>query len=265
MKIVVIGKTGQLAKELQKQRSVRAFSKEEIDLADPSKLRDYDFDVLINAGAYNETEKAEVEPELAFNLNAHGVGKLAQIAKEKNAILVHVSSDFVFSGQKKEPYSESDPVGPLSIYGASKALGEKMALQCPKSYVFRTASLYSKEGKNFPNAILKRAKEGKPLRVIDDITMNPTHARCLAEWIYASLDKKIPFGLYHAVNKGGASWYQFAVKLLEHEKMAAEIHPCSYKEYPSQIRRPLNSVLSVDKLEKEIGPMASWEEGVSYE
>jgi dTDP-4-dehydrorhamnose reductase len=262
MKIVVIGKTGQLAQELQKQRDVRAFSKEEIDLADPSNLKEFDFDVLINAAAYNETEKAEIEPDLAFALNAQGVGKLAQIAKLKKAKFVHVSSDFVFSGQKGEPYVESDPVGPLSIYGASKALGEKMALQCSESYIFRTASLYSKEGNNFPKAILKRAREGKELKVIDDISMSPTNAKCLAEWIYRALDKQIPFGLYHAVNNGGATWYQFALKVLEKEKVSAAIYPCSYKEYPSKIRRPMNSILNISKLENEIGKIASWEEAV---
>lgn len=260
MKIAVIGKTGQLARALQKQREVVAFSKEEIDIADPSKLKEVDFDVLINAAAYNETEKAELEPDLAFTLNGHGVGKLAQIAQEKKAIFVHVSTDFVFSGNKGDPYIESDPVGPLSIYGVSKALGEKMALKCDKSYIFRTASLYSKEGNNFPKAILKRAKEGKPLKVIDDIIMNPTNAHCLADWIYRALDKKIPFGLYHAVNKGGTTWYQFAVKVLEHEGVKADISRCSHMEYPSKIKRPLNSVLSIEKLEREIGTIIGWEE-----
>ena len=162
MKIAVIGKNGQLARALQ-TRDVQSFSKEEIDLASPEILMDYEFDVLINAGAYNATERAELEPALAFAINAQGVGKLAKIAKAKNALFVHVSSDFVFSGQKGDYYTESDPVSPLNIYGTSKALGEKMAQICPRHYVFRTASLYSNGGVNFPAAILRRAREGKEL------------------------------------------------------------------------------------------------------
>ena len=262
MKIAVIGKNGQLAKALKKTREIQSFSKEEIDLADPEPLMDCHFDVLINAGAYNATERAELEPELAFTINAHGVGKLAKIAKAKNALFVHVGSDFVFSGQKGDYYTESDPVGPLNIYGTSKALGEKLAQLCPRHYVFRTASLYSDQESNFPSAILRRVKEGKEVRVIDDMIMSPTRASCLAEWIYKAIDLKIPYGLYHAVNKGKASWYQFAVSILAKENLKVDIQPCSHVEYPSAIKRPLYSPLAVDKLEKEIGPMLGWEEAL---
>jgi dTDP-4-dehydrorhamnose reductase len=262
MKIVVIGKTGQLARALQKQRDVQAFSKEEIDLIDPGALLDHSFDVLINAAAYNATEAAEKEIDLAFALNAHGVGKLACIAEAKKALFVHVSTDFVFSGSKGSSYTESDPIGPLSVYATSKALGEKLALQATKHYIFRTASLYSEGGSNFPAAILKRAREGKELKVIDDIVMSPTNADSLAEWIYRAIDQKIPYGLYHAVNKGQASWYQFAQEVLKKAHLETPVSRCSHTEYASGIKRPLFSALSVDKLEKEIGSMKSWQEAL---
>lgn len=262
MKIVVIGKKGQLATALQQLRPVTAFSKEEIDLANPTPLADYSFDVLINAGAYNATERAELEPDLAFALNAHGVGKLAEIAQAKQALLIHISSDFVFSGKKQAPYNEEDTLEPLNVYGASKALGEKLAMGASRHYIFRTASLYSQGPNNFPSSILRKAREGKELKVVDDIFMNPTNVHCLAEWIYRAIDLNIPYGIYHAANKGEASWFQLALKVLEKAQLNVPLIPCSHREYPSAIKRPLRSVLSVAKLEQAIGPLLHWEEAL---
>lgn len=260
----MIGKHGQLAKSLQKQRNVHAFSSKELNLHDLSPLKEMDFDVLINAAAYNFTEKAEVEQELVLFINGHAVGQLSEIAKGKGAVFVHVSSDFVFSGTKGTPYTEEDSIGPLSVYGNSKALGESLALKYSSSYVFRTASLYSEGGSNFRNTMIERALSGKELKVIEDIVMSPTHADHLADMIYRSLDRKIPFGLYHAVNKGAASWYDFARKIFDAKGMTPSMARCSYKDFPSGIKRPLYSVLDVSKLEKEIGEIPTWEAALEF-
>lgn len=267
-RILIVGATGQLGRALQSQikplKDVEflTFSRENLDLMDTKAiypfLNRFNFDFLINASAYNLTEKAEENPRPAFLINAHAVGEMGRVCSEKGAIFVHVSSDYVFDGQKGEPYSEEDPVCPLNLYGCSKALGEEFARGALKEhYILRTASLYGEGKSNFVKKIC--AKENVA-EVIDDIVMSPTYASDLAGWILALIEKKGPFGTYHAVNQGEASWYNFAKKIVELAGADLVVKPV--KSTPGKMKRPQYSALSTSKLESVIGPIKAWEEGL---
>ncbi len=272
MRVVILGGKGQLGFDLMRTApegfEVIPLGRKDLDITDREqvfeKLKGLKPDFVINSAAYVKVDAAEDETEQAFAVNAAGVKNVVDYCAETDVPLLHVSTDYVFDGKKAgKPYEENDVPNPVNIYGNSKLAGEYVVKNyLKKFYIVRSSSLYgvvgaSGKGGNFPYAILNRAKKGESLRVVDDIFMVPTYTRHLAEAIWELITKKYPFGLYHLVNEGYCSWYEFAKTLVELAGFDAEITPVKHTEFPTKARRPLWSVLKNTK-----GPkLPHWRKG----
>jgi dTDP-4-dehydrorhamnose reductase len=205
---------------------------------------------VINCAAYNHVDRAESEPEAAFAVNAFGVRELARCCRAMDSALVHFSTDHVFGGDTAhdQPYQEADAPRPVSVYGASKVAGEYFVRAlCPKHYVIRTCGLYGHRGSggkgtNFVEAILRRARTGVGLRVVDDQRCTPTSAGDLARAV-APLLASGAYGLYHITNGGSCTWFEFAAAILAEASLSVELHPISSTAFGAAARRPAYSVL----------------------
>lgn len=277
MKVALIGALGQLGQDIQ--RSVPSgvdlypLTHQEIEIADRESVfqclgGEQKFQVIINTAGFIQTERCEEEPEKAFLVNAVGVKNLVDVAWEIGAILLHVSTDYVFDGKKmesREPYTEEDFPNPINVYGLSKYAGELFVRNSlEKFYIIRVASLYGKagasgKGGNFVYTILRKAKKGEPLRVIEDMYISPTYTWDAAQKIWEIICQAKPYGVYHVTNQGICSWYDFAKKILECAGISASIEPISHREYKTKVRRPLWSPLTSVKGVT----MRAWEEALS--
>ncbi|MFZ5949441.1 MAG: dTDP-4-dehydrorhamnose reductase [Candidatus Rifleibacteriota bacterium] len=264
-KIMLTGFGGQLGLELQatvpEWAQINAFDETSLNITNlaacMNEAQSLRPDWIINAAAYTDVEKAEVEPELAMRVNSGGTGNLAQAARTWGAGMVHVSTDFVFDGSCREPLDENKPVGPLNSYGASKLAGEKemQSHLFDKAVIIRTSWLYSPYGKNFVKTILRLLKEKPFLTIIDDQIGVPTSVRSLAQVIWRAVELELN-GLFHWCDAGQCSWYQFACEIqaqalelgLVNEKK--EIRPILARDFPSKAVRPAYSVMSQAKLAK---------------
>ncbi len=261
MKVALLGANGQLGSDLVKTRpegiELVPLTRKEIDVTNREQvdrvLSDIRPDLILNTTAYVKVDLAEEEPEKAFAVNAVGVKNLVDVCLKTGAVLVHISTDYVFDGKKiktKEPYTEEDLPNPINVYGISKYAGELIVRNyLEKYYVVRVASLYGRagasgKGGNFVYTILNKARAGEPLRVVDDIYMSPTYTLDAAREIWSIIFKERPYGLYHVVNSGYCSWYEFAVKILEFAGIEARIEPVKHTEFPTRVRRPLWSPLA---------------------
>lgn len=256
MKIVVIGKSGQLATELQHLLPASAvfLGRDDIDITQADALADtlqaYRPDAIINAAAYTAVDKAESEPDAAFAINATGVQNLATYCKAQQVFLVHVSTDYVFNGHKGVPYMSDDTIEPQGVYGKSKAQGEQALLELlpDQSCLLRTAWVYSSHGNNFVKTMLKLMASKPQLGVIDDQIGTPTWARGLAQACYFAVQQQVK-GVYHWTDEGVASWYDFAqaIQDLAIDKgllsQAIPILPIPSSQYPTPAKRPPYSVL----------------------
>lgn len=276
MRILLLGRTGQLGSDLLSliKNNINSYevipvSHQELDLLQINKIYDFlknqSFQVLINCTAYNQVEAAEFEKIYdAFMINSHAVKIMATVCEDKKAQLIHLSSDYVFDGSKLKPYKESDPTSPLNIYGSSKALGEKfIQVTCPDAFILRVASLFgiagsSGKGGNFVETMIRIGKEKGELKVIDDITMSPTYTVDLANSIIQLIDKKPKPGIYHAVNSGEATWYQFAKEIIEQTNIKVNVIPIKNSEYVTLAKRPEYSVLDNTKLNLVTGVFDHW-------
>lgn len=215
--------------------------------------------VVINCSAYTAVDNAENQPEAAYAVNALAVANLAGACKEYGSDFIHISTDYVFDGSNNTPYTETDSVNPLNVYGASKLEGEKAAMLLhPESIVIRTSWLYSEYGKNFLKTMLKLGVEKSELRVIYDQTGTPTYAGDLAHAIIGFVVKIIAGesfarGIYHFSNEGVCSWYDFASMIMKTKHINCTIIPILSGEFPSPVQRPAYSVLSKDKIKTELG------------
>lgn len=275
MKLLVVGHLGQVGVELQKTLAplgeLALADQESVDLAKPATIRELMRracpDVVVNAAAYTAVDRAESEPELAQAVNGIAPGVLAEEAARRGALLIHYSTDYVFDGSKPSPWVESDEPKPINVYGKSKLAGENaIAAAGGRYYVFRTSWVYAAHGSNFVKAILRLAAEREELRIVDDQIGAPTTAGSLAEAtavaIRASVDARTgaerkdhpEYGLYHMTCAGQTSWFGFAREFLDWTaarlpgQRLARCVPISSSEYPLPARRPLNSVLSNQKL-----------------
>jgi dTDP-4-dehydrorhamnose reductase len=286
MKIVLLGSTGQVGRELCQSLpalgTVVACDRARSDLEQPEKVVDLLAherpDVIINAAAYTAVDKAEREPDRAALVNATAVAAIAAEARRQDALLVHYSTDYVFDGERPDGYRETDPTGPLSVYGATKLAGEEavVASGC-RHYVFRTSWVYATHGTNFLRTMLRLAAERDELAVVADQHGAPTSAAFIAEitseFIRRSTDiaTAIPLGLYHLVPDGVTTWHAYAVFLLGAARDRGHplrvnpdrIKPLTTAEYPTAARRPANSRLCTDKLVTALAaPMPRWEDAV---
>jgi dTDP-4-dehydrorhamnose reductase len=289
MKILLLGKNGQVGWELQRSLAplgeVLALDSKSTgycgDLTDLAGLaatvRAYAPDVIVNAAAYTAVDKAESEPEQAQRVNAEAVAVLAHEAQQLGAWLVHYSTDYVFDGSGTQPWQETDAVAPLSVYGASKLAGEQ-AIQASgcKQLIFRTSWVYAARGNNFAKTMLRLAQERDSLSVIADQFGAPTSAELLADVTAHALRSAMAApelgGLYHLAASGETSWHSYARFVLEQAEAAgrvlkvapAQISAIASSDYPTAAKRPLNSRLNTAKLQNAFAlHLPDWQAGVA--
>jgi dTDP-4-dehydrorhamnose reductase len=273
MKLLVVGAKGQLGGELCRRGQYYGFDVipldlPEFDITDPWRvdeaLAQKNIALVVNAAAYTAVDKAESEREIAFAVNSEGAGYLALACARRNISLIHVSTDYVFDGNKGSPYIETDPICPLGIYGESKAAGEKAVREALETHIIlRTSWLYTSHGSNFAETILRLAGEREELRVVADQYGCPTYAADLAEAILSIAEQirgggSIPWGTYHYCGKGITSWHGFAQEIChlgkEHTALRVKvISAISTDEYPTRVKRPPYSALDCTKIEKCFG------------
>jgi dTDP-4-dehydrorhamnose reductase len=263
LRILLTGKNGQvgweLARTLPALGEVFATDRSTLDLANVDQIRrvvrEVKPDVIVNAAAYTAVDKAEAEREVAMRINGLALGTLADEAKRLGALLVHYSTDYVFDGEKGAPYVEQDQPRPLSVYGETKLAGERAikASGC-RHVILRTSWVYSHRGHNFLLTILRLAREGKPLRVVDDQRGAPTAARDLAAVSTAMLGRKVtPEGMYHATAAGQTTWHGFASEALRLTMARVSVEAISSADYPFAAKRPRYSVLDCSLLSRSFG------------
>lgn len=232
--------------------------REELDITDQKQVEEvlshYRPRVIINCAAYTRVDDCERNRELAFRVNSEGPRYLAGAAAKLNAELVHLSTDYIFDGQKESPYLEEDQPHPLSVYGESKLQGEEGVRETLDSYlIIRTSWLFGIKEPNFVSAIISQAKEGKPLKVVDDQMGSPTYTVDLAGTIVKLLQLNCQ-GIVNFSNYGYCSWFEFARTILRLKEMSqAEVQPISSQQLNRPARRPPFSVLSLSKLRSILG------------
>ncbi len=268
--ILVTGATGQLGQCFQKQSkkflnfNFLFCSSAELDITSKESLRalfkKHNFDYCINCAAYTNVEQAENEREKAFLINAEGAKNIAELCKEFGVTLFHFSTDYVFNGQSRVPYKESDEVDPINIYGASKLKGEEIIIELMQEYfIFRTSWLYSEFGHNFYRTILRKADEKAELNITTTQLGTPTNANDLADYvlcIIAAGSKK--YGIYHFSNEGEATWYDFAEEILNYSNKMDEVTLNKTGFFKTLAERPKYSILSKEKAIKNFGPIKDW-------
>jgi dTDP-4-dehydrorhamnose reductase len=297
-KILLTGKTGQVGRELarllDRVGEVTALDRQQLDLTKPDEIRqvvrEARPDLIVNAAAYTAVDRAESEEAIAQAINAVAPGVLAEEAKKLGALLVHYSTDYVFDGTKGKPYEESDSTNPLSAYGRTKLEGERAIQQAEPAYlIFRTAWVYAREGRNFLLTILRLATEKEELRIVQDQIGAPTSSQEIAAATVKVLAQiRTPAanvrqwpeikGIYQMTAGGETNWYEFTKLILElaasqsrpeawfaaatrgRPLMTRRIVPIATVEYPTPARRPLYSVLSNKRLNREFGvKLPDWE------
>ena len=222
-------------------------------------------DFCVNVAAYTAVDKAEKEAEKAHLINVIGSKNLAEVCNIFNTTLIHISTDFVFDGNKNTPYLEDDKTDPQGVYGKTKNQGEKEIRKIlKKHFIIRTSWLYSQFGNNFMKTMLKLASDRNSLSVVNDQIGTPTHAVDLAEVIIkVILSNSKNFGIYHFSNEGSASWYDFAKKIFEINKIAIDLKPIPTSEFPTPAKRPKYSVLDKSKIKSEFNiSINSWQDSL---
>ncbi len=266
-KILITGGDGQLGRSLKqriKDKPLVNYSFvftdiQELDVLDEMFVKTYffsnRFDYVINCAAYTAVDKAESDIEMAEKLNADAVKYLARASASQKATFIHISTDYVFSGEESTPRKEDDPVAPLGIYGQTKLNGEVFAQYYnPKTYIIRTSWLYSPYGVNFVKTMLKLFKEKDEINVIKDQIGSPTNALDLADAILTIIENDIgAYGIYNYSNEGECSWYQFSEEIKKINKSKIKINPILTSDYLTPAKRPRYSLLDKTKIKNTFG------------
>lgn len=280
MKVLLLGKTGQLGWELQRTLqplgAVVALSYPEIDMKNEDNIRavmrEHRPNVIVNATAYTAVDKAESETELAYAVNATGPGILAEEARAFNARLIHFSTDYVFDGAKNSPYFETDAPNPLNVYGKSKLAGEQAIQAVGGAHlILRTAWVYSSRGDSFVGKVLQWARKNQTLKIVSDQVSNPTWARMLAEITTLLIAKTGTHpgensGVYHLAGSGYTSRFAWAQQIVkndpkQNEQIVQVIEAARTQDFPSPAVRPLFSALDSTRFEKTFGlSLPEWKE-----
>jgi len=270
MRIVVAGASGQLARAIQtfwtghdvclpEEARLDLARREAIDAV----LDELQPDAVINAAAFTQVDRCESEPERAALINGSAVGWIAAACARHNALLVQISTDYVFDGAGCRPYREDDAPAPRSAYGRTKLQGELLARRTPEHLILRTAWLYDAWGKNFLRTMLGAAAAGKALKVVDDQRGTPTTCRCLARQLQIAVEGGWR-GLFHATCAGETTWHGFASEIFRQAGVRADLRPCTTAEYPLPAPRPAYSVLDNAKRRAAgLDLMPSWREALA--
>ena len=266
MKILVTGSDGQLGRSLRKKfendPDIEAVftDVDTLDITDRNALErffsDNHFDILVNCAAYTAVDRAESDDLMAARLNTQAVGYMAEVASRYNVRIIHISTDYVFSGDSSRPYVENDEPYPHSIYGRTKLEGEGILKSfCPDSVIIRTAWLYSEYGNNFVKTMHRLGKEKGAVSVVSDQIGTPTYAGDLADAIHSVVkNKEWHPGIYHFTDEGVASWYDFAIAIFELSGMKnVKVTPIDTVNFPTPAKRPQYSVLSKNKIKSTFG------------
>jgi dTDP-4-dehydrorhamnose reductase len=264
MRVLIIGHLGQLGTDLKE-----AFAGEELILKGQEDLlvqnaaqvdavvKQHRPELILNCAAFHRVDDCEDQVELAFAVNVFGVRNLALAARQVDAVLVHFSTDYVFDGPQRTPYVETASPCPKCVYGVSKAAGELMlAATWPKHFICRLSGLYGyagsrEKGTNFVETMIRLAREGRPIRVVNDQVLTPTNTKDVAAAVrlLVGTDR---YGLYHLTNTGECSWYEFACAIFEFVGLNPEVTPVSSAEFPTRAKRPNYSVLDNQRF-RELG------------
>ena len=276
MKITLLGANGQLGHDLQpvlNAHELRSLTRNEIDVTDFNRTRKLLFelhpDLILNTTAYHRVDDCESKPELAYQANVLAVLNLVRIANDLGAVLVHISTDYVFDGCAREPYTEDAVPFPLSVYANSKLSGEFLVRAlCQKYFLIRTCGLYGSAGSqgkggNFVETMIAKAKRGESIRVVSDQVVTPTYTVDLARQI-AKVVPLSDYGLYHMTNEGSCSWYEFAGAIFELSGIQADLSPTTSDIYKAPATRPRYSVLENARLKRlGLNQMRHWREALA--
>ena len=283
MRIVILGANGQLGQELTKtfknENDLKIYSRKELDISNFSQVRsmiaNYKPYVLINAAAYTAVDKAESDIEESFKVNSKAVENIAKCLNEYGGYLIHYSTDYVFDGEKNSHYFEYDKTNPINVYGKSKLEGEtKIQENMTNFFIFRTSWVIGKYGNNFAKTILKLAKIKESLNIVSDQIGVPTSTNLISRVTKDLIDdihnlNPWPFGIYNIAPKGETNWFEIAKKIVNHSSQSdssikikiSNINPILSKDYPFKAKRPTNSLLDTQKLQKNLKfPLPNWED-----
>lgn len=272
-RVLLVGGSGRLGTAIRRRWSdceIAAPPRDELDLADENAVRGaldrYRPDVFVNAAAFHDVDRCEEEPQQAFAINAAAVGTAARCARDRDAVFVTISTDYVFDGAANEPYREECAPHPISFYGTSKLAGEYLVESLRMSaYVVRTCGLYGEAATLRRSTLIDRVLEttsGEPLRVVSDVFAAPTFAGDLADALRRLIATQ-SYGLYHAVNSGPVSWYDFACEAARQAGVEIAIEPISAAQWKQRAARPRFSALSNAKLDALGITMPPWQAGIA--
>ena len=273
MKILLLGSKGQLGQDLQRSlstiSSVISLDKKDGNLLHTENLIEnidaINPDLIVNAAAYTAVDRAEDEKDIALETNFKAVKEISKYCFQKNKILIHFSTDYVYDGRSKNQLSENDKTKPINYYGHTKLLGDLAILNSGcKHLIFRISWVYSPHGNNFPNTIIKLCSNNDSVKIVNDQFGSPTSTKFIADTVSECINRKINkgvgnFGLYNLTPNGTISWYDFALEIIKHEEIKGKsflcpshkIQPISSKEFPTKALRPTYSKLSTNKIQKD--------------
>ncbi len=277
MKILITGANGMLAKSVKKRLEPKneliCTDVADLDITDEEAVLKFVAqnkpDYIINCAAFTAVDKAETAGEIVERINADGPENLAKAAKANNSVLVHISTDYVFGGdlELEKDYKEEDEKAPVTVYGVTKLQGEEqIQANTDQYYIFRTAWLYG-DGNNFVRTMLNLGEAKDEISVVADQHGSPTYAEDLANIIGEAIEKKIPYGVYHATNQGYTTWFDFTKAIFEYTGTICQVNPVTTEEYIemmqiTQAKRPKNSQLSKDKLLAQGITVPEWEDAL---
>ena len=281
MRVLLLGPNGQLGSDIRsvqeetgKPFDLVPLARNRLDVAATGEigrvLESFDFDALVNCTSYHKTDEVEDNATLAFAVNAHAVQAMSRACAAKRARLIHISTDYVFGGDvaRTQPLCEDDLTAPVNVYGASKAMGETLArLACDDVVILRVASLFGLagtggKGGNFVETIIRVGREKGTLQVVNDQVMSPTATADVARIVLRMLTDGCEPGLYHVVNTGAASWFEFASEIVRQAGINATVKPCTSAEYPTRAARPRYSALDNQKVSIAFGAMPPWQDAL---
>jgi dTDP-4-dehydrorhamnose reductase len=269
MKVLVTGASGQLAHAIRQIWTAHELLLPEeslLDLSQPTAIQSVVSEarpeVVLNCGAFTQVDRCESEADLAMLINGTAVGWLADACEAQGAMLIQISTDYVFDGTATRPYREDDPTNPMSVYGRTKLEGERQAARCSRHLIARTSWLYDAWGKNFLNTMVNAAAQGRSLRVVDDQRGAPTTCRALARQLKVAAEEGW-HGLVHTTCAGETTWHGFAQAIFLAKGIAADLSPCATADYPTPAKRPAYSVLDNHR-RRTLGPdlMPHWHDAL---